>query len=141
MLAVDQKTLLSASLRHQEDAEYLLAGSPDQSWHLAGYAVECIRKACLSVDTYRKVLSHELGEDADELLEILLALDAHSSRLHLQGWCEDGSTLAKWRATHRYDSRNEHAADATALVRETGLLHDRTMTALWLAEPFDLESL
>ena len=42
MLGAD---LVSAALRHARDAEWLAHRSPDQAYHLAGYAPECARKA------------------------------------------------------------------------------------------------
>lgn len=137
MLADDQVALLSAALRHQEDAEALLTSSPDQSWHLAGYAAECVRKACLTIEPYRRALSHEHGRDADALLDVVIALDGRANRLDLQGWAPAGSELARWSEQHRYDRRGAHAAGAGALVRETAALHDRILAALWLAIPFD----
>lgn len=137
MLGRDQMRLLSAALRHQEDAEALLSCSPDQSWHLAGYSVECVRKACLSIDPYRKALSHEHGKDADALLDVVIALDSRASRLNLQGWAPPGSMLAQWSEQHRYDGRGQHSAGAPQLVEETASLYNQTITALWLAEPFD----
>lgn len=137
MLAIDQETLLSAALRHQEDAEALLGSSPDQSWHLAGYAAECARKACLTMEPYRRALSHEHGKDADALLDVVIALDPRANRFGLQGWAPATSMLAQWSEQHRYDGRGRHAGSAPQLVEETGALLDRTLTGLWLAESFD----
>lgn len=137
MLGHDQLGLLSAALRHQEDAVTLLSSSPDQSWHLAGYSVECVRKACLTNDTFRKALAHEQGTDADRLLEIVLSIDEHAQRYGTSGWALPGSFLAAWKPEHRYDQTGQHSSDAPRLVAETSALHDRTLTAIWLAVPFD----
>jgi hypothetical protein len=137
MMNIEQQALLSAALRHQEDAEDLLCKSPDQSWHLAGYAVECVRKACPTIEPHRRALAHEHGKDADALLEVVMALDSRVARLRLQGWAPQTSMLAKWDEQHRYDRRGQHASDAPALVQETAVIHDRTLTALWLAAPFN----
>lgn len=141
MLAPDQIDLLSAALRHQTDAEALLASSADQAWHLAGYAAECVRKACLTIEPFRKALSHEHGKDADALLDLVVPLDGRASRLPLQGWAPPGSKLADWKEIHRYDRRGRHSTSAAALVQETAVLHDRTLAALWLSSPFDPGSL
>lgn len=137
MLAPDQRDLLSAALRHQEDAERLLAPSPDQSWHLAGYVTECIRKAALTVKPFRVALSHEQGKHFDALFEIVAALDPRASRLRVSGWANPGTRLAEWSESHRYDATHEHAAAAADLVRETGTHFDRALAALWLTDPFD----
>jgi type IV secretory pathway TrbD component len=137
MLAQDQLNLLSAALRHREDAETLLGTSPDQAWHIAGFAAECVRKACLSNDVFRKALSHEMTADADRLLDLILGLDAHAVRLSVQGWAPAGSWLSHWSEAHRYDPRDTHSGNAPALVAECAALHDRTLTQLWLREGFD----
>ncbi|MBN1606354.1 MAG: hypothetical protein JW940_06955 [Polyangiaceae bacterium] len=115
----------------------MLSTSHDQSWHLAGYVTECVRKACLTIAPFRKALAHEQGRDADALLEVVLALDGRASRLRLHGWAPAGSKLAQWSETHRYDRTGAHADTAAALVDETALLLDATLAALWLAYPFD----
>jgi hypothetical protein len=137
MLAEDQRVLLSASVRHQSDAEFLLESSPDQSWHLAGYATECIRKASLTKEAYRKALGHEQGRDFDALFELVSALDPGALRLRVSGWADEGTRLHEWDEQHRYDARGAHAGQAKELVHETALHHDRTLTALWLSNPFD----
>jgi hypothetical protein len=139
MLGLDsnQIDLISASLRHQVDAESLLGSSPDQAWHLAGFATGCIRKACLTIEPFRKALAHEQGKDADALLDVVLALDARATRVQTVGWAPHGSKLAIWRETHRYDRTGKHAAEAAALVSETAALHGRTLASLWLLEAFD----
>jgi hypothetical protein len=137
MLADDQWALLSAAVRHQSDAETLLESSPDQSWHLAGYVTECIRKASLTKEAYRKALGHEQGRDFDALFELVSAMDPGALRLHISGWGNVGTRLHEWDARHRYEVRNAHAKQARELVRETSGHHDRTLTALWLSQPFD----
>lgn len=137
MLAGDQISLLSAGLRHQEDAQALLVTSPDQSWHLAGFAPECARKACVTIEPLRKALGHEQGADADALLEIAFALDGRARRLPVTRGAPAGTPLARWRPDHRYDATGSHAPDAPALVRQTSGLLDSLLAALWLAAAFD----
>jgi hypothetical protein len=137
MLANDQKGLLSAALRHQGDAEFLLERSPDQAWHLAGYATECIRKAALTVEAYRKAIGHEQGRDFDALFELVSALDPGALKLRVSGWAHAGTRLHEWDAQHRYDALGTHTQQASQLVSETRVHHDRTLTALWLTHPFD----
>lgn len=132
---------MSAALRHQEDAERLLGPSPDQSWHLAGYVTECVRKAVLTVEPFRVALSHEQGKHFDALFEIVVALDPRASRLRVSGWANPGTRLSTWSESHRYDATRKHAAAAATLARETGTHFERTLAALWLTDPFDPESL
>lgn len=141
MLAEDQLDLLSAALRNQIDAERLLPDSPDQSWHLAGFAAECARKSCLTIEPFRVALGHEHGADADRLLDVILALDGRAQRLPLRGWAPLGSKLAAWSEAHRYDRRGGHAAEAKELVRECAQRHDAVLLALWLHADVDLEVL
>jgi hypothetical protein len=141
MLAPDQRALLSAALRHQEDAERLLASSPDQSWHLAGYVTECTRKAILTVEPFRIALAHEQGKHFDTLFDIVVSLDPRASRLHVAGWAPPGTRLAEWKPDHRYDATSTHAAAAAELVHETGAHFDQALAALWLTHAFDPESL
>lgn len=141
VLAEDQLNFLSAALRHIADAERLLADSPDQSWHLAGFAAECARKVCLTVEEFRFALGHQHGVEADQLLDLIVAIDAHAQRFPLHGWAPVGSKLAAWSESHRYDRRGTHAADAPALVRECAERHDAVLLLLWLRADADLEVL
>lgn len=137
MWASDQLALLSASLRHQVDAEALLTSSPDQAWHLAGFATECIRKAALSVQAFRKALGHEQSGDFDKLFDLVAALDPAALRFHLTGWAAPGTRLSEWDERHRYDGKGAHASKAAMLVDETQRHHRRTLFELWLSSPFD----
>lgn len=47
-LSATQVALVSAALRHINDARTLLATSPVQAAYLAGYGPECARKAALA---------------------------------------------------------------------------------------------
>jgi len=48
-LSPKRTALVSAALRHVDDAQALLAVSPVQAFHLAGFGPECARKAALTV--------------------------------------------------------------------------------------------
>ncbi|MFO0553023.1 MAG: hypothetical protein U0271_31845 [Polyangiaceae bacterium] len=133
----DQLDLLSAALRHQEDAEHLLASSKDQSWHLAGFATECVRKAVLTNDQLRKSLAHEQGMHFDALFEIVVSLDPRALQLRVSGWADSPTQLSMWSESHRYDPTGRHVGKAAALVGETGTHFDRTLTQLWLTEGFN----
>jgi hypothetical protein len=140
MLAQDQLDLLSASLRHQQDAESYLAISPDQSWHLAPFALECARKACLSNNVYRKALGHE-DRGTDDLMELVLAVDARALRLPLQGWLRAVPDLQTWKPDHRYDRTGAHVTRAAALVNGVTSLHQQVLARLFLVDGYDPEQL
>lgn len=76
-LTPEQLALLSAALRHVRDAERLLADSPDQTYHLAGFGPECARKAVLDFRWADKAIGHELAAD---LVDYLAGLDPWALR-------------------------------------------------------------
>ncbi len=102
-LSKEQEEMLSAALRHTRDARRLLLGqeafveSPDQSWHLAGFGFECLRKACLFERWGDKALGHDVEES--EVLAMFLALDAHAWRYRLQ---TRETIVGEWRPDARY---------------------------------------
>jgi hypothetical protein len=127
-----QKAAVSAALRHIRDAEALLPASPDQSWHLAGFGPECIRKACLVDRMFDKVLGHDWGTASEEMLEIALSLDPHAARYHLSGWTTAEPVLGRWRPSHRYDRTGAHAHESAALVQAAGRLVGQVHAQLWM---------
>ncbi len=121
-----QLAFLSAALRHVADAEHLLAQgahqSQDQAWHLAGFGPECAKKACVDDGMLDRVLGHDLGMDAEPMLEWGLALDPRASRYGLVGWPKRRPILESWTPNHRYDATGAHTgtrvAELVALARE-----------------------
>lgn len=105
-LSKEQEDRLSAALRHTRDARRLLskedkyAASPDQSWHLAGFGLECLRKACLFDRSGDKALGHDLEES--DILAVFLALDPHGWRYRVQGGEEEEACVKAWRVEERY---------------------------------------
>jgi len=100
------KQLLSAALRHLEDAEHLAAAganqSLDQAFHLAGFAPECARKACLTEAWLDKPIGHDLAALSDGLLEFALSLDVHAQRYRPMAWAMRYPALAAWNTESRY---------------------------------------
>lgn len=79
-LSPDAAAFVSAALRHIGDAEYLLAagaghGSPDQAFHLAGFAPECIRKGILALRWLDKAIGHGADASSADLLDFAVAID------------------------------------------------------------------
>lgn len=127
-----QLALLSAALRHTRDARALLATSPDQAWHLAGFGPECARKAALSERFFDQALAHDWTPASEEILELAISLDARAWRLRLDGWGVARPMLARWRPAHRYDRTGDHAPHAAALVRDCAERVDRLLADLWM---------
>ena len=125
--------LLSAALRHVSDAEHLLATSPDQSWHLAGFGPECARKACLGDDWWDKALGHELTDFVEPVLELALALDVRAARYGVAGFTARYPSLAEWRPDARYEKTGTRKAeDAKPLVEAAAQLTCRLAAELWM---------
>ena len=70
-MSKEQIAFVQAARRHVNDARALLAASPLQAYHLAGFGPECARKAVPGVATLAKQLGHTI--DADEALATLFA--------------------------------------------------------------------
>lgn len=125
--------LVSAALRHVEDAESLLANSPDQGWHLAGFGPECARKACLAEDWLDKLLGHDLAAVSDEILDLALALDVTAARYALRGLARNRPTLARWSVESRYDPTGTHGHDeAEELVKDAADVTRALAADLWM---------
>jgi hypothetical protein len=109
-------SLVSAAVRHIRDAEALLASSPDQAWHLAGFGPECMRKAVLTLPWAGKALGHDLDGSEAVVLSLVLELDPHARRY--QGTTRLGShaILNRWDVKHRYDQTGTWVQSAPELV-------------------------
>lgn len=127
--------LVSAGLRHIRDAEALLATSPDQAWHLAGFGPECIRKATVTSEWARLAIGHALsGRGLNELLELIAALDPLARRHGLRAAPVPAPPISQWRPVHRYEptGRRLHAA-ALALAEACRREVDRRVAELFAA--------
>ena len=106
----EQRQMLSAAIRHTRDAERLLMAqgdfpaSPDQAWHLAGFGLECIRKACLFERWGDKLLGHDFDSGGEEVLSFLLALEPRAWRYPLRDWEQESPLLKEWTPEARSDS-------------------------------------
>lgn len=97
--------LASAALRHAADAVFLVGlppevgaealaparRSPDQAWHLAGFAVECAEKATLADTAWHKALGHIDAKAGEAAWGMVAALAPEAPRLPprptaLHGW-------------------------------------------------------
>jgi hypothetical protein len=130
--------LASAALRHVRDAEHMLdAGadtSVDQAYHLAAFGPECARKASLAqrwldVD---KEIGHGARAPADDLVELLVALDPIAHRYEPHDYRRRYPALAKWEVECRYARTGTHARERVkALCDEARAVVDATVVALW----------
>lgn len=136
VLTPEQLELLSAARRHVADAEFLLSSgahsSPDQAWHLAGFGPECLRKACLEDRALDRAIGHDLGPDAEALLDWGLSLDPHAWRYDLAGWSGRAPCLGEWRPDHRYErTGTRRPDDVSELVQAARTFLDRVQADLW----------
>jgi hypothetical protein len=139
----------SAALRHIRDAEHLLtagvSASRDQAWHLAGFAHECARKACLSNSWIPKLLGHEFSHANEQVIEIAISLDPRAGRLPVRQWAARYPAITAWRVEHRYERTGaSDAADGRnieELVRQGRDAVDSSILALFLNGSLERESL
>lgn len=124
---------MSAALRHVRDADRLLETSPDQSWHLAGFGPECARKACLEEAWLNLVLSHDLGERSDHILEFALALDVQANRYEVRNLERRFPDLKTWKVSSRYKRTGTYSTnEAEALVQQAATLTYELAAELWM---------
>ena len=97
----------SAALRHVRDAENLIVPGPivsrDQAWHLAGFAHECARKACIDTGWVPKLLGHGFSNADEQGVDIAIALDPRAGRFPIRNWTARYPAISVWRADHRYE--------------------------------------
>ncbi|HMV65291.1 MAG TPA: hypothetical protein PKA64_00475 [Myxococcota bacterium] len=127
-----QRALLSAALRHARDAEALLPTSPDQAWHLAGFAPECARKACLTERWADRILGHAMDRQAEDLVRLAVALDARARRQGLDARLAAAPALQRWSPNDRYRTTGTTtAADARDLCDEARQILLEVTSGLW----------
>jgi hypothetical protein len=148
-MRLEDPDFASAAVRHLRDAEHLAeAGapcSPDQAWHLAGFAHECARKAYLHDGWIPKLLGHEFHSAGERILELAQALDPRASRFPVGAWAQRYPMITAWRPDHRYErtgatARNQERDLATLLV-EARTAVDACIVALFLDGALAIESL
>jgi hypothetical protein len=128
--------LASAALRHVRDAEHFLGAGPDasvdQAYHLAGFGPECARKACLSLRWLDKEIGHGASVLADQLVELLLAIDPVGHRYDPRDYRTRHPELSQWTVDCRYERTGTRTpAQAQALCREARAAVDAIIAALW----------
>jgi hypothetical protein len=137
-LSESRVALASAALRHVADAAELVAGSPVQAYHLAGFGPECVRKAALtyaSRDEEReldKAVGHGFRKDAEIALALACTLDPLASRYALRDWKARASVLTEWSEQVRYE-KSDHlgAGRARKLVKAATEMVEDIVVALW----------
>ncbi len=125
--------LLSAAFRHLRDAAALLGSSPDQAWHLAGYAPECARKATLAPDErFYKAVGHGVTPDAEAAWALAQAIDPWAPRYDTANWALRYPLLLDWNEASRYDrTPTHHREQAEPLVTEAAQAVEDVVLALW----------
>jgi hypothetical protein len=138
---------VSSALRHARDAEHLLEPgahiSPDQAWHLAGFAHECARKTCLATSWVAKVLGHDFDNAGETILEIAAALDPRVSRYPVRDWRTRYPRIPEWSPNHRYERTGSRPASPSVreLVTQARAAVDTMVMALYLDGRVSPESL
>jgi hypothetical protein len=135
-LSPEAVDLISAALRHVRDAEHLIDAGPntsfDQAYHLAAFGPECVRKASLPFRWLDKVIGHGAASLADDLVELVVAIDPIAHRYDPCSYRSRHLALAGWRVDCRYDRTGTKTWDqADALCREARVVVDATVAALW----------
>lgn len=147
---ISTEDFVSSALRHARDAEHLLepspSSSPDQAWHLAGFAHECARKACLVDGWVARVLGHDFDAAAETVLELAAALDPRVSRYPIRDWRTRYPRISQWSPNHRYERTGSHPDNPQTreLVAQSRAAVDTMIMALYLdgrIEHASLESL
>lgn len=139
----------SAALRHMRDAEHLLGPasyvSRDQAWHLAGFAHECARKACVQDAWVPKMLGHDFSDASTTVLELAIALAPRAGRFPVLGWATKFAAIDTWRPEHRYERTGtvDHVPgrDVNAIVSQGRSAVDDCIVALFLDGALGMESL
>ena len=139
--ASTQRPFFSAALRHLRDAETLLdvgpRQSPDQAYHLVGFARECAKKGALSVDWADKAMGHSLDLVDPWLEELILAVDPRVRRAPPSLAIDPEGKLSQWHPKVRYDETGKHKAkEVEGAVDEAqaavyGLIGDRWAAGLY----------
>jgi hypothetical protein len=138
----------SAAVRHLRDAEHLLDNPlhscRDQAWHLAGFAHECARKACIAAGWVPKLLGHDFGDSSEEVVAIAIALDPRSGRFPVREWATRYPAVQAWRAEHRYERTG--TADGVGrpiedLVAQGRKAVEGCLVALFLDGSLDMKSM
>ena len=139
----------SAALRHMRDAEHLIADemhvSRDQAWHLAGFAHECARKACIRDGWVPKLLGHDFSNASDEVVELAIALDPRAGRLPVRQWASRYPAITAWRPDHRYErtgtAEKDKERNIEDLVKQGREAVDACIVALFLDGSLAMESI
>jgi hypothetical protein len=130
-------SFISAALRHIRDAEHLLESpsahcSPDQAYHLAGFAPECARKGTLSLRWLDHLIGHAVDPFSEELLELAIALDPIAHRYNPLAYATRYPTLVGWTVDARYEhTGTRKVPEATAICAEAREAVDAVVIALW----------
>ena len=129
--------LVSAALRHIRDAEHLadLSGphpSPDQAYHLAGYAPECMRKATLGIRWFDKAIGHRFDDAAERVIDFAVAMEPTALRYNPTDRGNRFPAMARWREDVRYLRTGSIDLEVVrACVVEAREAVDETLFALW----------
>jgi hypothetical protein len=128
--------VISAALRHVRDAETLYADGPrrsiDQAFHLAGFAPECARKACLFERFADKAIGHGFDENTEAIIETALCVDPRAHRYRPLGWSMRFPVFADWTPVSRYWPTNQADESRTRqLIQDARTVVGEVVLAMW----------
>lgn len=130
-MSQEQIAFVQAARRHIRDARTLLANSPLQAYHLAGFGPECVRKALPGLTGLAKGLGHTVDRD-DGLATLFAALDPALHRYPVLGWRTRFPTYASWLPEVRYAATADpRHFDAATLVDEAEAAVEEVLFALY----------
>lgn len=131
-LSTQQLDFVSAAARHLNDAERLVNASPDQAFHLAGFAPECAQKAVLTSRWLDKALGHLNDPIGEQALEFALSVEPSAARYRLRLKGPALPVLARWGVECRYERTGTRASEAPQAVSEAEALVDSIASALFM---------
>jgi HEPN domain-containing protein len=125
-----------AAAKHVEDALELLNGQRyDGAGYLAGYAVECILKTIVQIESGQILLHHRLNDLSRDALNLASVPAARTARYvrHQQITNLSYGLPTGWQETLRYRSTGEITnTTATAWVEEARRLYNETIIPMKL---------
>jgi HEPN domain-containing protein len=114
-----------AEWRLNEAKALLAAGYADGAYYLAGYAVECALKACISQRTQqhafpdKKLVDKSYTHDVERLIEAAGLADSLKSALaQNQGLKVNWETVREWSEQSRYETNSNREATELLMAIE-----------------------
>ena len=131
----------SASLRHLVDAQILFdANRWANSYYLAGYVLECGRKALCFAGfeeghgRFSKKIGHRFDDVSDQVIDLIGLFSPYAARYNgpAKDWQTKFPSLSGWDPNRRYESATSvNRADAVNLLADARKAFDYSVGRLW----------